>query len=86
MERSELPPRVMPSGPAYNDVLGARISQASTVLDPEGFVVARSPDWQRQPAVTDGPNGRIAVAYVRQAWEAPYYSAHRGFLRFVDQP
>lgn len=71
-------------GPYEKDVLAARVSEAGTVLDPEGFVVAGAPDVEAKPVVTSGPHGRSAVVYERQAFEAPYYGAYRVFLRFVD--
>ena len=62
-----------------------RVSQAGTVLDPAGFVVAGSPDGEGEATVTAGPHGRSAVVYVRTAPEAPYYDAPRAFMRFVDE-
>lgn len=67
------------------DVSATRVSQAGTVLDPAGFVVAGSPDGEGEATVTAGPHGRSAVVYVRTAPEAPYYDAPRAFMRFVDE-
>jgi hypothetical protein len=64
------------------DIFGNRVTGVGSVLDGDGFAIARSPIDELAPAVTADPGaaGRFAIGYQRFVPEAPYGS-NRVFLR-----
>jgi hypothetical protein len=70
--------------PDEGDVLAAAVKPDGEVRFHRGLRIAATDDWEIRPDAVAGPDGRVAVAYTRQASGAPYGGVNRTFVRFVD--